>query len=167
MVEPFADHDTGQGGAGKRPAPTIEGTATEVSVETPADQAAAAEAAAVGEEHDEPEEVAATESEVEPEPRAVHVNEEPEPAERRVSPPPAATMSEMKSFVTHLAAGLLGGLIGVIALAFAWHLIPAGKDESAAELGKIKERVAKLEATTEPTHDTEANAHHDGPIKTL
>ena len=34
----------------------------------------------------------------------------------------------MKSFVTHLAAGLLGGLIGVIALAFAWHLIPAGKE---------------------------------------
>jgi hypothetical protein len=167
MVEPFADHDTGQGGAGKRPAPTIEGTATEVSVETPADQAAAAEAAAVGEEHDEPEEVAATESEVEPEPRAVHVNEEPEPAERRVSPPPAATMSEMKSFVTHLAAGLLGGLIGVIALAFAWHLIPAGKDESAAELGKIKERVAKLEATPAPTPDTEALAKLDGRIKAL
>jgi hypothetical protein len=167
MVEPFADHDTGQGGAGNRPAPTIEGTATEVSVETPADQAAAAEAAAVGEEHDEPEEVATPESEVEPEPRAVHVNEEPEPAERRVSPPPAATMSEMKSFVTHLAAGLLGGLIGVIALAFAWHLIPAGKDESAAELGKIKERVAKLEATPAPTPDTEALAKLDGRIKAL
>jgi hypothetical protein len=160
MIEPFGDHDPGQGGAGKRPAPTIEGTATEVSVETPADKAAAAEAAAVGEEHDEPEEV-------ELEPRAVHVDEEPEPAERRVSPPPAATMSEMKSFVTHLAAGLLGGLIGVIALAFAWHLIPAGKDESAAELGKIKERVAKLESTPAPTPETEALAKLDGRIKAL
>jgi hypothetical protein len=76
-------------------------------------------------------------------------------------------MSEMKSFVTHLAAGLLGGLIGVIALAFAWHLIPAGKDESAAELGKIKERVAKLEATPAPTPDTEALAKLDGRIKAL
>jgi hypothetical protein len=167
MVEPFGDHDPGQGGAGKRPAPTIEGTATEVSVETPADKAAAAEAAAVGEEHDEPEEVATPESRVEPEPRAVHVDEEPRPAEGRVSPPPAATMSEMKSFMTHLAAGLLGGLIGVIALAFAWHLIPAGKDESAAELGKIKERVAKLESTPAPTPDTEALAKLDGRIKAL
>ena len=76
-------------------------------------------------------------------------------------------MSEMKSFVTHLAAGLLGGLIGVIALAFAWHLIPAGKDESAAELGKIKERVAKLEAAPAPAPDTEALAKLDGRIKAL
>jgi hypothetical protein len=169
MVEPFADHDTGQGGAGKRPAPTIEGTATEVSVETPADEAAAAEAAAAREdgERDEPEEEAAPESEVESKPQAVHVDEEPQAAERRVPPPPTATMSEMKSFVTHLAAGLLGGLIGVIALAFAWHLIPAGKDESAAELGKIKERVAKLEATPAPTPDTEALAKLDGRIKAL
>ena len=131
MVEPFGDHDTGQGGAGKRPAPTIEGTATEVSIETPADQAAAAEAAAAREdgERDEPEEEAALESEGRSESPAAHADEEPQPAERKSPPPPAATMSEMKSFVTHLAAGLLGGLIGVIALAFAWHLIPAGKDE--------------------------------------
>ena len=73
----------------------------------------------------------------------------------------------MKSFVTHLAAGLLGGLIGVIALAFAWHLIPAGKGESAAELGKIKERIAKLEATPAPAPDTEALAKLDGRIKAL
>ena len=60
MVEPFGDHDSGQGGAGKRPAPTIEGTATEVSVETPADEAAAAKAAAAREEEErnEPEEEA-------------------------------------------------------------------------------------------------------------
>ena len=70
MVEPFGDHDTGQGGAGKRPAPTIEGTATEVSVETPADEAAAAEAAAARDEEEpderDEEEAAAPESEVEP-----------------------------------------------------------------------------------------------------
>jgi hypothetical protein len=167
MVEPFGDHDTGQGGAGKRPAPTIEGTATEVSIETPADEAAAAEAAAEREDGERDEEEAAPESEVESESPAAHVDEEPQPAERRVPPPPAATMSEMKSFVTHLAAGLLGGLIGVIALAFAWHLIPAGKDESAAELGKINERVAKLEAAPAPALDTEALAKLDGRIKAL
>ena len=86
MVEPFGDHDTGRGGAGKRPAPTIEGTATEVSIETPADHAAAAEAAAAREdgERDEPEEEAAPESEVESElcrPRTLT---------RSLSPPNAA-----------------------------------------------------------------------------
>ncbi len=86
--------------------------------------------------------------------------------ERRVPPPPAASMSELKGFVTHLAAGLLGGLIGVIALAFAWHLIPTGKSES-PELGKIKERIAKLESTPAPSPDTEALATLDGRIKAL
>jgi len=169
MVEPFGDHDTGQGGAGKRPAPTIEGTATEVSIEPPAEQAAADAVAAAREdgERDEPEEEAGLESELESKPPTAQVDEEPQAAERRASPPPAATMSEMKSFVTHLAAGLLGGLIGVIALAFAWHLVPAGKDESAAELGKIKERVAKLESTPAPAPDTEALAKLDSRIKAL
>ena len=32
MADPFGDDELSQGGAGKRPAPTIEGTATEVSV---------------------------------------------------------------------------------------------------------------------------------------
>ena len=61
---------------------------------------------------------------------------------------------------------MLGGLIGVIALAFAWHLIPTGKSES-PELGKIKERIAKLEATPAPAPDTEALAKLDGRIKAL
>ncbi len=37
MADPFGDDDT-SGGAGKRPAPTIEGTATEVSVAEPGDE---------------------------------------------------------------------------------------------------------------------------------
>ena len=99
----------------------------------------------------------------------MHAREaEPELGERRVSPPPAASISEMKSFVTHLAAGLLGGLIGVIALAFAWHLIPAGTGQILPELGKIEERIAKLEcAPPAPAPDTEALAKLDGRIKAL
>ena len=38
MADPFGDHEL-SGGAGKRPAPTIEGTATEVSVAAPGEEA--------------------------------------------------------------------------------------------------------------------------------
>jgi hypothetical protein len=163
MVDSLGDHDT-QGGAGKRPAPTIEGTATEVSVEAPAEGKAAESAAATGD--GEPAEPAAAESEIEPESEPVETHHEPEPTERK-GPPPASTIPEMKSFMTHLAAGLLGGLIGVIALAIAWHLIPAGKGESSAELGKIKDRIAKLESTPAPAPDTKALADLDARVKAL
>ena len=65
MADPF-DHDTAQGGAGKRPAQTIEGTATEVSVNKPDDDEAPETSAA---DDDEPEEGAAdveTDYETEP-----------------------------------------------------------------------------------------------------
>jgi hypothetical protein len=74
----------------------------------------------------------------------------------------------MKSFVTHLAAGLLGGLIGVIALAFAWHLIPTGGGDQADEIGTIEQRIAKLEgAPPPPAPDTEALAKLEGRVKAL
>jgi hypothetical protein len=162
MADPF-DHDTAEGGVGKRPAPTIEGTATEVSVnETAAEEA---RGAAPASHDDEPEEAATPEDEIEREPEAVRAREEPQSIDRK-GPPPASSISEMKNFVTHLAAGLLGGLIGVIALAFAWHLIPTGKSES-PELGKIKERIAKLEGAPAPAPDTEALAKLEGRIKAL
>jgi hypothetical protein len=171
MADPF-DHDTsqtglGQAGAGKRPAPTIEGTATEVSVNEAADEEARdAAAASHGDEPEERDEAATPEDETGPEPETVHAQEdEPESTERR-GPPPAASISELKSLVTHLAAGLLGGLIGVIALAFAWHLIPTGKSES-PELGKIEQRIAKLEGAPAPAPDTEALAKLEGRIKAL
>jgi hypothetical protein len=164
MADPFGDDGMSQSGAGKRPAPTIEGTATEVSVNEAADEAA--RDAAPASHDDEPEErEEAVAREDEPEPETVHAQEEPESVERR-GPSPASSISEMKSFVTHLAAGLLGGLIGVIALAFAWHLIPTGKGES-PELGKIKERIAKLEGAPPPASNTEALANLDGRIKAL
>ena len=45
MADPFGDQDQSPGGAGKRPAPTIEGTATELAVEGEAAAAAASRAA--------------------------------------------------------------------------------------------------------------------------
>jgi hypothetical protein len=169
MVESFGDHDPAQAGAGKRPAPTIEGTATEVSVDAPAeDKATEVAAAKKDEETAKPEEPTSSEPEVETEtePEAAEVGEESEPPELK-GPPPASTIREMKSFATHLAAGLLGGLIGVIALAFAWHLIPTGKGESPAELAKIKDRIAKLESSPAPVPDTKALGELEARIKAL
>ncbi len=181
MADPFGDDEL-SGGAGKRPAPTIEGTATEVSAAAPGEEADGSilaghdDAPAEQEPEDDakenaPEaEAAPTTSEREPE------ETEPEPVEAapelsaRTSPPPAATISEMKSFVTHLAAGLLGGLIGVIALAFAWHLLPgAQSDKAAPDLAKLEARIAKLESSppSAPAPDIEAVAKLDDRVKTL
>jgi hypothetical protein len=168
MVDSFGDHDTAQGSAGKRPAATIEGTATEISVETSAQEKAAAQARPG--EHQETaaaDEASAYESEDEQQAsEPVEAREEPEPAELR-GPPPASTIPEMKSFATHLLAGLLGGLIGVIALAFAWHLIPTDRGDSSAELAKIKDRVAKLESTPAPTPDTKTLAALEARLEAL
>ena len=181
MADPFGDDEL-SGGAGKRPAPTIEGTATEVSAAAPGEEADGSilaghdDAPAEQEPEDDakenaPEaEAAPTTSEREPE------ETEPEPVEAapelsaRTSPPPAATISEMKSFVTHLAAGLLGGLIGVIALAFAWHLLPgAQSDKAAPDLAKLEARIAKLESSplSAQAPDIEAVAKLDDRVKTL
>ena len=44
MADPFGDKDQGSGGASRRPAQTIDGTATEVGVEPAPEQEAAAAA---------------------------------------------------------------------------------------------------------------------------
>ena len=167
MADPFGDDEL-SGGAGKRPAPTIEGTATEVSVASPGEESAESTIASHGDEYvdqeDDTEESAAepepAPADVEPEPIEAApepVEATPEPGARKVAPPPAATISELKSFVTHLAAGLLGGLIGVIALAFAWHLLPGAKSGQASpDLAKLESRLAKLEAAPPPAPDTAA-----------
>ena len=57
-------------------------------------------------------------------------------------------MPELKSFATHLAAGLLGGLVGVLALALAWNRLPARGDAGAPpDLTAIEKRLGKIEAT--------------------
>ena len=45
--------------------------------------------------------------------------------------------------VQHLAAGLLGGLIGVVALAFAWNMLPM-RNAPAPDLTPIETRLSKL-----------------------
>src|SRR4029078_1836802 len=95
----------GDSSPGKRPAPTIEGTATEI-VE-PKDETSAAEAAS-------------TESPAE----AAGATEEPR---AKPNAPPRTSMPELKTLLTHLAAGLLGGLVGVLALSLTHGLSPKGE----------------------------------------
>jgi hypothetical protein len=144
MAEPLGNDQ-----AGKRPAQTIEGTATEVSVE-PAPGA---------------------EAKPEPEPLAgggepSHSEGEAEAqAEATAAPPPPR---ERKSFMTHLAAGLLGGLIGVIGLAVAWGALDLGKENGPSpDIADLKERLTALEAAPPPQVDTETLTQLEGRIAAL
>ena len=74
-------------------------------------------------------------AEAEAAPTTAREPEEAQPEPVEAAPTPRAQSlaaarrhhSEMKSFVTHLAAGLLGGLVGVVALAFAWDRLPGAQ----------------------------------------
>jgi hypothetical protein len=153
MADTFGDQDRSSGGANKRPAQTIEGTATEVSVEP----APAAEAPA------------------QPEPSSGGSEGRPhlaggtaEDGEAEAPPPPRASLPELRSFVTHLAAGLLGGLVGVIALAVAWGALDFGKGSGPSpDIAAIEQRLAKLEAAPPTTANAEAVAQLESRIKTL
>src|SRR5262245_8416545 len=132
MADPFNDRD---GGLGKRPAQTIEGTATEI-----------VEPAGEGEARIEPE----TPSESEP-PHSAGDNA------GAGLPPAQAIIPEMKSFVTHLAAGLLGGLVGVIG--FAWGGFGDHVDNAAQpDIASLEARIANLESVKPSSVDAEALA---------
>jgi hypothetical protein len=149
MAEPFGDKPQGPG---TRPAQTIDGTATEVAVEPAPDAEARAEPG--------------------PEP---NTGEPPhlaggaaEAAEAEPAPPPRASLPELKSFMTHLAAGALGGLVGVVALAFAWGGLDLGKDSGPSPgLAELEQRLAKLESAPPPTANAEALSQLESRIAGL
>jgi hypothetical protein len=133
MAESFGDSDTSPGGIGKRPAPTIEGTATEIVAEpTPGEASAAGQTSRAGDE-----------------PKANGGAPSKDKLSAKADPtPPRTSVPELKSFATHLAAGLLGGLVGVLALAFAWNRLPGSGDTGVApDLTAIEQRLGKIEAT--------------------
>lgn len=144
MAEPFGDKDQ----AGKRPAQTIDGTATEISVEPGADGAP------------------------ESEPRQ---GETPhltggggEDAQPENGSPPHQRFAAFKGFMTHLAAGLLGGVIGVAALALAWSNLELGKQsESSPDIAMLEQRIAKLEAAPPAALDPEALTQLESRIAAL
>ena len=143
MAEPFGDQLNP--GSGKRPAPTIEGTATEVSIEPAPGETDSPDVAAEAEKSD---------------------AEGSEPKRGPKKPPPRTSPAELKGFVTHLAAGLLGGLIGVVALALFWNKLPV-RTTAAPDLAPIESRLSKLESAPAPAGDTAALGALDSRIKAL
>jgi hypothetical protein len=143
MAEPFGDQLNP--GSGKRPAPTIEGTATEVSIEPAPGETDFPGVAAEAEKSE---------------------SEGSEPKRGAKRPPPRTSPTELKGFVTHLAAGLLGGLIGVVALALFWNKLPV-QSAAAPDLAPIESRLSKLESAPAPAGDAAALGALDARIKTL
>jgi hypothetical protein len=121
MADPFGDRDQ----ASKRPARTIEGTATEVVVEPAEGDASAAATEAKGEDRAEP------------------------PGEESAlgAEPPRSRIAAAKSFMSHLVAGLIGGLIGVIAAALS-------SGGTSPEVASLEQRLARLESAPRPSPDT-------------
>jgi hypothetical protein len=143
MAESFGDPHSP--GSGKRPAPTIEGTATEVSVDPTAGETAspapAIEAGKSGPGG----------------PKAKHGAR---------GAPPRTSSTELKSFLTHLAAGLLGGLVGVVTLALAWNKLPV-RIAAPPDLSPLERRLTKLETAPPPVGDAEALSQFDARLKAL
>jgi hypothetical protein len=143
MAEPFGDQLNP--GSGKRPAPTIEGTATEVSIDAASGETGSPDPAVVAEKSD---------------------PEGSEPKRGPKKPPPRTSPTELQGFFTHLAAGLLGGLIGVVALALFWNKLPV-RNAAAPDLAPIEGRLSKLESAPPPAGDTAPLGALDSRIKTL
>jgi hypothetical protein len=143
MAEPFGDQLNP--GSGKRPAPTIEGTATEVTIDPVPGETGSPDPAVEAEKSD---------------------PEGSEPKRGPKKPPPRTSPTELQGFFTHLAAGLLGGLIGVVALALFWNKLPVRK-AAAPDLAPIEGRLSKLESAPPPAGDTAPLGALDSRIKTL
>ena len=136
MAHPFGDQNQSPGGAAKRPAHTIEGTATEVKVEP------------------EPGETARAEPEAKTQKSEAPSSGEAAPSRQAASPPPPRP-GRVKSFFTDCVAGLIGGLVGVAALAYAWSGLDLGQGaKPAPDLAALEQRLAKLEAAL-PAVDAE------------
>ena len=162
----------GSGRRPKRPVPTIEGTATEVTVEPVVDEAtpkkdkaatktpkrASApsddDGTANSAKDDKPEEI---------EPPETPAPETPAPE----TPAPETIASETpprgRGVLSLFTAGILGGLVGAGALALAWGYLPTNEPLSepveAPDLTPLEDRLAKLEAApASPDNDAALKA---------
>ena len=156
MANSFGDRD--QKDAGKRPAPTIEGTATEVNVEPEAEAKTSAEPEAA-EVRDEPE--------AEPE-----RPEDAAEASKRIEfgPPPRERAPRLKRFASYLGAALLGGAVGAAGAGLAWNGLQLDGQARTPDIAALEERLAKLEAAPPPApslDDATALATLEGRIKAL
>lgn len=140
------------GRTAKRPVPTIEGAATEVAVEPVADAAKS--------EKDKPTTKAAKRSSAAPAGKTDSAKDNksekiaaPKTSARKSSAPEqvrAEPSPSSRGVLSIFAAGLLGGIAGVGALALAWGYWPTNEPVSgsveAPDLTPLEDRIAKLEA---------------------
>jgi len=151
MAGSFDHKGSGSDQAGKRPAPTIEGTATEVTVEPAAEEAAAAkdEAKARTKTADEAQAPPAGADETDQTEDTEETADDEQPEAKAASTPPPRGYSRIGSILSHLTAGLLGGLVGAGAIAFVWTYLPTNQQPKTADLKPLEDRVAALEAAPE------------------
>ena len=161
MSGTFDERGTGSDSPGNRPAPTIEGTATEVEVEPGADAAktdvAAFDAAPSGTDaektpSEEPGEALDTSDDDTPgedasdedATAAPAVRAQPEAKGRSFG---ARLLSWIAALFTHALAGLAGGLAVLAALS--WGYLPASAPQETADADRIDGRIAALESALE------------------
>ena len=146
MADPFGDQ-------GKRPAPTIEGTATEIKTD---DEAPASVKDASSAESNEPDRAAA-----DPDNRKAAG----EAGANGVPPPPARSGNSMRNALLSLFAGLIGGAIAALALPYVWK---DGAGVQPADNSALAARLAKLEAAPPPdTTENERIARLEESLKTM
>lgn len=156
MAKSFGDPD--KKAAGKRPAQTIDGTATEIAAEPEVE--AAPETSAPPD----------NEPEVQAKPEQIPSDETDGSKRLEFGPPPPERAPRLKRFASYLGAGLLGGAVGAAGAGIAWNGLNPGATSQAPDLSAIEQRLAKLEATPAPaasTDATEALAAIDERIKAL
>jgi hypothetical protein len=154
----FGDNDNGAG-TGKRPTPTIEGTATEVSVEPDAKEASEQDAPEV---EDKPVETGALppkdddDTEDTDDDGDTGTDRKPTAAERNTGGPSLAStvLGALTSFITHLAAGLVGGI--AVLFAVSWGYLPISGQSEAPDLKPLEDRIGKLEAAPETPDNSAA-----------
>ncbi|MHA1134291.1 MAG: COG4223 family protein [Alphaproteobacteria bacterium] len=149
MAGSFDDKSSNSDQAGKRPTPTIEGTAKEVSVES--EDKATDETPTEKTESDEtrapPSESGEDAPATEPNGSAATQSEE---GRRSFG---ASLLAALTSFTTHAAAGLLGGALVLVGMGLGYVPTPTSTDPDEAAL--LKARIAKLEAAPQ-TPDSSA-----------
>jgi len=156
MSGTFDERGTGSDSPGKRPAPTIEGTATEVEpgADAAKTDAAALEAAPSGtdaeetpsEEPGEAQDTSDNDTPDEDAPVAPAVNAQPEAKGRSFG---ARLLSWIAALVTHALAGLAGGLAVLAALSWGYlpmGYLPTNTPQETADADRIESRIAALES---------------------
>jgi hypothetical protein len=164
------DNTGGGASAGKRPAPTIEGTATEVSVEPDAKEPGTSNEPDMSKENDAKVEAGGAlppkngdgdgdgdgggDTGEDGQPTAAEISARRHTDGRSFA---AVLLGALTGFATHLAAGLVGGIAVLFALS--WGYLPIGAESDAPDLTPLQDRIAKLEAAPEtPDHSAALKA---------